>query len=574
MKQAILQFFLVLAIAMSGQNVWAQATAAQATTAQATTVQATPKPAAQQPCLPTGTTQQVRRPRAACRPAVVVENRGSAPQVVTILHRLNGLKVFRLLLRSGEEIGAITRLDDAFKIKDEVHTSVIAGVAMSDGETITARLPQGDAELGPAMAPAAPPSPASPFLPGSAPALAETGLISGVGNFFDRPDLTVIGQDGKRLYARYVGLDGVTGLSVLKLFGHRARAAMANKEMQVAVGQRIRLLAPEPVGHIDPRLPNRIHVRIGETEGRVVSVTRAPSGAMARIKVNSTNLSAAAIGGVAINDLGETVGIVEAVDKSEATLLPNAMVQSAAKRVLDKQASVPRPWLGISGEPLGTFPVEQLLRVGWQPETAKSLLQEQRGIFLTSVAPGSPADGAALRPGDVILRVNESEIKNADEFSWSLEEISAGDSVNFTVARPGQPVAKAVEVTLSNGPVGFAGSTENESPTAEVNVERIVRSFSGAANSLAGMLMSEGIETIALKPAVAFRFGAGSGLLVVYVNPQKLAYKSGLRTGDVIEAINGQAVSSDAIKPLIAPGSGYALNVVRNREKMVVKIAK
>ena len=321
---------------------------------------------------------------------MVVENRGSAPQVVTILHRLNGLKMFRLLLRSGEEIDAITRLDDAFKIKDEVHTSVIAGVAIGDGETITARLPQGDAELGPAMAPAAPPAPVSPFLPGNAPAAAEAGLINGFGNLFDRPDLTVIGQDGKRLFARYVGLDGVTGLSILKLYGHSSRPPIASKEMQVAVGQRIRLLAPEPVGHVDPRLPSRIHVRIGETEGRVVSVTRAPSGAMARIKVNSSNLSAAAIGGVAINDFGETVGIVEAVDVSEATLLPSAMVNSAAKRVLDKQASVPRPWLGIRGEPLGTFPVEQMVRVGWQPERARSLFQEHRGIFLTSVAPGIP----------------------------------------------------------------------------------------------------------------------------------------------------------------------------------------
>ena len=573
MKQAIQQLFLALVIATSGQSVWAQATTATVTTAQAATAP-TPKSVAQQPCLPTATTQQVRRPRAGCRPVVVVENRGSAPQVVTILHRLNGLKMFRLLLRSGEEIDAISRLDDAFNIKDEVHTSVIAGVAMGDGETITARLPQGDAELGPAMAPAAPPSPASHFWPGAAPVIAEKSLLNGAGNLFDRPDLTVIGQDGKRLFARYVGLDGVTGLSVLKLFGHSARRPIASKEMQVAVGQRIRLLAPEPVGRVDPRLPSRIHVRIGETEGRVVSVTRAPSGAMARIRINSSNLSAAAIGGVAINDFGETVGIVEAIDKSEATLLPSAMVNSAAKRVLNKQASVPRPWLGISGEPLGTFPVEQMVRVGWLPDKAKSLWEEHRGIFLTSVAPGSPAAGAALQPGDVILRVNESEVKNADEFSWSLEEISAGDSVNFTVARPGQPIVRAVEVTLSNGPVGFTGSTEDGVSSAEVNVERIVRSFSGAANSLAGMLMSEGIETIALKPAVAMRFGAGSGLLVIYVNPQTLAYKSGLRTGDVIESINGQAVLSESLKPLIAPGAGYTLNVVRNREKMAVKIAK
>ena len=69
------------------------------------------------------------------------------------------------------------------------------------------------------------------------------------------------------------------------------------------------------------------------------------------------------------------------------------------------------------------------------------------------------------------------------------------------------------------------------------------------------------------------RFGADSGLLVVYVNPGTTAYKSGLRTGDVIEAINGHAVLADTIKPLLDPNADYSLNVVRNRDKLVVKIA-
>lgn len=555
--------FLLLTLVMAGS----QCVSAQ---------QASTKPVAAQPA--PSVARPARRPRQQRRPVpVVVADPGSAPQVVTILHRLNGLKMFRLLLRSGEGIDAITKLDEAFKIKDEVHTSVIAGVAMGDGETIAAKLPQADAELGPAMAPAAPFAPPGvpprPELEG-APALAESGLISGVGSLFDRPDLTVVGRDGKRLFARYVGLDGVTGLSVLKLAGHSALGLLPDKEALVAVGQRIRLLAPEPVGQVDLSVPSRIRVRIGETEARVVAVTRAPSGTMARIKITSKNLTSANIGGVAINEAGETVGIVEAVDKNEATLLPNAIVHNAAKRVLAKQASVPRPWLGIRGEPLGTFPVEQMVRGGWQPEKAKSLWQAHSGIFLTSVAPNSPAAGAALRPGDVILRVNETEVKNADEFSWSLEEIGAGNPVNFTVARPGQPINEAVEVTLSNGPIAFTGSTEDESGIVDLDVERIARSFSGAANSLTAMLMSEGIETIALKPAVALRFGAGSGLLVIYVNPNTVAYKAGLRTGDVIESIDGLPVLSDATKPKIANAADYSLSVVRNREKVVVKIAR
>ena len=557
MKQALALLVVSLMLA-SSDSVWAQASSKPVVAQQA----------------PTASQQPARKARTIRRPGVVVDDAGSAPQVVTILHRLNGLKMFRLLLRSGEEIGAVTKLDDAFKMKDEVHTSVIAGVAMADGETIAARLPQADAELGPAMAPVAPALPQPSGIGTSAPPIGDSGLLSGVGSFFDRPDLTVIGRDGKRLVARYVGLDGVTGLSVLKLAGHNGLAQVSSKESTLVAGQRIRLLAPEPVEQLDQRASSRIHVRIGESEAKVVSVTHAPSGSVARIKITSNNLTPANIGGVAINDAGETVGIVEAVENGEASLLPNAMVHSAAKRVLAKQASVPRPWLGIRGEPLATFPLEQMVLGGWQTEKAKSLLQHHRGIFLTSVTPGSPAAGASLKPGDVILRVNEGEVKDADEFSWSLEEIPAGYPVSFTVARPGQPLTEAVEVTMSSGPVAFYGSTEDESAKTDIEVERIVRSFSGAASSLAGMLMSEGIETIALKPAAALHFGAGSGLLVVYVNPGTVAYKSGLRSGDVIESINGRAVMSDAIKPVIVPGVNYSLSVVRNRERIVVKIAK
>ena len=55
-----------------------------------------------------------------------------APQVVTIIHRLNGLKMFRLLLRS-EQVQSIDALDSAFSLMDDVHTNVIAGLALDDG---------------------------------------------------------------------------------------------------------------------------------------------------------------------------------------------------------------------------------------------------------------------------------------------------------------------------------------------------------------------------------------------------------------------------------------------------------
>jgi S1-C subfamily serine protease len=81
--------------------------------------------------------------------------------------------------------------------------------------------------------------------------------------------------------------------------------------------------------------------------------------------------------------------------------------------------------------------------------------------------------------------------------------------------------------------------------------------------------VAEGVETIALKPKVASRFGSTGGLLVVSVQPATDAFKAGLRAGDVIESIDGQPVYSGATMMLPkATGARATCVVVRNKEKM------
>ena len=501
---------------------------------------------------------------------VIVENRPSAPQVVTILHRLTGFKMFRLLLRSGD-VSAIARLDDAFQFTGEVHTNVIAGLALDDCQTIAAWLPDAEAET-------APPPPPPPFAPNAPTALMALPSLSGplspaavpapdqsmttvLGNVFESPDVTVIARNGKRLTAQYIGLDGATGLSVLRLSEKSLPETINAKEEVIIVGQHLRLFGPAPAAEIEPSTGETVYVRMGETEGRVSSVTRSPNGGISRLKIRSTRLSSANIGGIAINDAGETVGIINAVEGSEATILPSALIRSAAKRVLERQSSVPRPWLGVRGEPVGALPLEQILRGGWQPERAMSLFEEHRGILLTSVAPGSPAAVAALRPGDVILRVNDGDVRNADDFSWFLEEAGSGSSVRFTVARPGRLATEAVMVKLSELPDPLFDLRMPEGRAA-----RMVEP---------GSLIAQGIETVALKPGVASRFGTNGGLLVVFVRPSAAAFIAGLRPGDVIEAIDGQQISSpsEPIKLSTIPGASYSFTVVRNKEKLVLTIA-
>src|SRR6185503_15880440 len=164
--------------------------------------------------------------KSAPMPRPRVETKKTAPQVVTIVHRLNGLKMFRLLLRSQQEAQTVNSLNSTFNLTDDVYSNVIAGVAMDDGQTIVAWLPEADVEFGLSFGFSFPPIPdvsqvpavpGVPSVPSVPPAISTfaNSWEAFKGGFFEPPDVTVIGADGKTLVAKYVGLDAVTGLSIL-----------------------------------------------------------------------------------------------------------------------------------------------------------------------------------------------------------------------------------------------------------------------------------------------------------------------------------------------------------------------
>lgn len=525
-------------------------------------------------CVATMAQAPAQPPKKAAPPSRVgprrVDVKKSVPQVVTIVHRLNGLKMFRLLMRGDQQAQAIAGLDSTFNLRDDVHTNVIAGLAMDDGETIAAWLPDADVEFGafPNMealdvsAPDPPeaPNPQLPAPPAKPkPARRAPSPIPGFGGpFFESPDVTVIGSDGKPLVAKYVGLDAVTGLSILRLADKNPAAAGAINDEPVDLGESVRLFSPEPVaGQRGLLNTTGLYVRIGATEGKILDVRRSPSGTIARFKVSSPRLSQAMIGGVAVNDAGETLGIIDGLEGNEASVLPVALIRRAAHRVLERQASVPKPWLGVSGEAVAALKVDRFLNHGWKPERAAALASEHRGIFLTSIVPGSPAAEAALRVGDVILKVNDQEIENGEDFSWLLEQAGPSSSVLFTIARPDRVAEEALKVKLS--------------AMLDPALTFTFKNRMAGTNTFA--LIEQGIETIALRAPVALQLGVTAGLLVVYVAPATAAFEAGLQPGDVIQSINGKAVNL-LRRPFQAPSqaASFTVEIVRNKEKRVITI--
>jgi S1-C subfamily serine protease len=67
-----------------------------------------------------------------------------------------------------------------------------------------------------------------------------------------------------------------------------------------------------------------------------------------------------------------------------------------------------------------------------------------------AVVPGSPADAAGLRQGDIIVRVNSQAIDGDHPLDATLSEFAPGDTISVEVLRDGQ--TQTLSLTLGTRP--------------------------------------------------------------------------------------------------------------------------
>jgi S1-C subfamily serine protease len=340
-----------------------------------------------------------------------------------------------------------------------------------------------------------------------------------------QPDLTVMTQDGKTFRARYVGIDGQTGLSVLQVTTQLSEVS-DTKAAKISEGQTVNVFAPEQVLS---DIPSQILVRIGKTDAKIAKAKIKAE--TERATLRAAKLSPNVLGGVACDQAGQTLGIVDEIDGINARLLTADAVRAAAQRVLARQSSVPRPLLGIRGEEVDWAAKNSMLSFGWNEKELESLFEKQIGIVLTYVLPGTPAAFANLHPGDIIVRVDDKDVKGAEEFSEMLRKAGTGEDVKFTVSRPNIKTPLTFEVKLGGAfQPNFEWKFEfPEMPKIKMN----------------GGLKNLGIEAVALSMKSAEKWG-GRGVLVVSVEPDSAAGRAGLKEGDVIESIDGRSVGLGA----------------------------
>ena len=209
------------------------------------------------------------------------------------------------------------------------------------------------------------------------------------------------------------------------------------------------------------------------------------------------------------------------------------------------------------------------------------------GAVVTDVRADGPADAAGVEPGDVIVEFDRERVRGARQLARLVEETPAGRTAPVRVLRDGSPVTLNVTPTERSGWTGRWPREIADRVRVEVErggVEELAREFAQSEEFAALRRLPEAFRGFVARPAGRVRlgiraesirgqlaeyFGADAGVLVEHVDEGAAGADAGLRAGDVITAVDGNAV--DGLAALrrrlrrVEPDAAFELTVVRDR---------
>ena len=139
-------------------------------------------------------------------------------------------------------------------------------------------------------------------------------------------------------------------------------------------------------------------------------------------------------GGALVDAKGRLVGINSAIiSTSQGSIglgfaIPINLASSVLKSLIET-GKVTRGFLGVSAQ---AVPAEDAETLGLPKGT--------HGAMITDVTPGSPADKAGLKRGDVVLAYNGRTVTTWEELRLQIAETMPGTKVKLSVSRDGKPL--------------------------------------------------------------------------------------------------------------------------------------
>ncbi|MBF0258459.1 MAG: PDZ domain-containing protein, partial [Desulfamplus sp.] len=249
-------------------------------------------------------------------------------------------------------------------------------------------------------------------------------------------------------------------------------------------------------------------------------------------------------GGPLLNLEGEVIGINTAIIQSGQGIgfaIPSDMAKGIVEQ-LKTSGEVTRGWLGVGIQDI-------------TPELAEYYgFKESYGVLVGTVYKDHPADKAGIKPGDIILKVNDEQVKSSRELSASIAGHAVGEKVDLTFIRAGQ--MKTVKVSLSK---------RSDSEQGE-----LLASESQTGFDEFGMNLSLLNEDIASK----FGYNArANGLIVTDIEPDSKADRSGIRVGDLLREVNHRPVENmnqyNSILRQVQKGASVQLLFIRGNSSFI-----
>ena len=344
-------------------------------------------------------------------------------------------------------------------------------------------------------------------------------------------------KNGKEFDAEIVGRDSNTDIALIKIKSKNNLSVLQLGDSDaLKVGQWVVAIG-SPFG-----LEHTVTAGIVSAKGRIIG-----SGPYDDFIQTDASINPGNSGGPLINMKGEVVGINTAIIASGQGI-GFAIPINHAKSIINQLKSsgeVTRGWLGVGIQDIS----EELAEYYG--------IKEGKGVLVTEIFPGDPADEVGIKPKDIVLSVNGKKVKNTRELSMLIAAVSVGDTVKVKVLR--NDVEKTFNVKI-----------------AKRKDRRIVGHTPSRSNK-----HELGIRVLELTSEIARRFNIveKSGVIVVNVDAESQGKEAGVMVGDIIKEINRTPIETiidykKAIKKM-KKGDSIQLFIKRiNAGYVVVKLTK
>lgn len=352
--------------------------------------------------------------------------------------------------------------------------------------------------------------------------------------------ITVKINDKREFVAKLIGIDQKTDIALLKVNATNLPAVKIGDSNNLEVGEWVAAIGA-PFG-----FDNSVTQGIVSAKGRNLPNESLVPFIQTDVPINPGNS-----GGPLFNLNGEVVGM-------------NSQIYSRSGGYMGISFSIPIDVVMNIAQQLKQFgkATHGQLGVQIQPVTqdlAKSFgLASATGALVAQVIPGSAADKAGIKAGDVILKADNTVINDAGQLPLLIGNRKPGDIINLTVFRNDKTIT--LKVVLAAAPQNDANDNDNNS-----NNQNKAKSGNLTLDKF-------GLTIANIDPDTAKQLGVKSG--VVITQSSGVAQMAGIAAGDVILSVNNQRVSNtEQIKKAIGDKKSIALLISRNGQQMFVTIA-